>query len=100
MPDAVGVKVYVLPALTLLGGVPEIVNGWLADGVLDGVEVPEASTCTVKGLRLDHASPVAVPVTAWMPIEPEVPTLAAVGVPVSVPVTVLKCPHEGMFLIA
>jgi hypothetical protein len=100
VPEAVGVKVYVLPALTLLAGVPEMVNGWLDDGVFAGVVAPAASTCTVKGFRLDQARPDATPVTAWMAIAPEVPTLAAVGLPVNVPVIVLKCPHEGMLVIA
>src|SRR5258706_409662 len=53
---------------------------------------PEASTCTLKGLVLAHA----LPVVTWMTIDDVVPTFADVGLPVSVPLTVLNPSHEGL----
>src|SRR5579862_9732461 len=84
-PVTVGLKVYVLPAVTLVAGVPEIFSA-----VVGAVLPPEPTTFTANGAVLDHCEPLVTSMT----IPLVVPTFAAVGLPVRVPLTVLKPAHE------
>lgn len=80
--DAVGLNVYAVPAVTLVGGVPEMAGG--GGGVDD-------FTVIANGGKAADAEPLLTLIT----IPGVVPTLAIVGVPLRVPVPVLNFPHAG-----
>ncbi len=77
---ACGVKVYAVPAVAMVAGVPEMVGG------LAGAE-----TVIEKAGSEALAEPSLTEIT----ILEKVPTLAVVGVPESWPVAVLKLAHAG-----
>jgi len=81
---AVGVNVYCVSTVALVGGAPEIVGGALA--------APTA---------IENAGRVAVAVPSLTLIEmlSNVPTCAALGVPWSAPVFALNVAHAGRFAI-
>src|SRR5215472_9956926 len=81
---AVGAKEYVVPAVTLVPGVPEIV----------GPEAAEATAIAKAG-----SEALATPSLTLITIPLSVPTSAAVGVPLSCPLAILKLAHEGLLLI-
>jgi hypothetical protein len=74
--------VYAVPAVTLVGGVPEIVG---RGGGVDAV------TVIANGVNAAVAEPLLTLIT----IPAEVPTLAIVGVPLRLPVPELNFPHAG-----
>jgi hypothetical protein len=74
--------VYAVPAVTVVGGVPEMIGG--AGGVDD-------VTVIANGANAADAEPLLTLIT----IPAEVPTLAIVGVPLRLPVPVLNFPHAG-----
>ena len=77
---------YALPAVTVVGGVPEIVGG--RGGVDDVTVIANAGSAA-------DAEPLLTLIT--MP--EEVPTLAIPGVPLRLPVPALNVAHEGMLVI-
>src|SRR6185503_9239535 len=83
--DAVGVNVYCEPAVTVAGGVPEIVGAALA----------AAATWMVN----DASEAVAIWSVTEIVMRAEVPMEAAVGVPFSRPVVALKLAQLGLFWI-
>jgi hypothetical protein len=88
--EAIGVKPYGEPATTFVAGDPEIFGG-------DAGAPPPAACATVMvnagSVAEENAS------RALMTILLNFPTLAAVGVPLSWPVLVLKVAHEGLLLM-
>jgi len=87
LPDgslAVGVKEYAVPAVTLVPGVPEIV----------GPEAPDTTVIVKAG-----SEALATPSLTLITIPATVPTSAAVGVPLSCPLAILKLAHEGRLLM-
>jgi hypothetical protein len=78
--------VYAVPAVTVVGGVPEMLGG--------GVFV-EAVTVIAKPGKAADAEPLLTLIT--MPAE--VPTSAAAGVPLRLPVPVSNLAHEGLLLM-
>lgn len=87
LPDgslAVGVKEYAVPAVTLVAGVPEIV----------GPEAPDTTVIVKAG-----SEALATPSLTLITIPASVPTSAAVGVPLSCPLAILKLAQEGRLLM-
>jgi hypothetical protein len=87
LPDgslAVGVKEYAVPAVTRVPGVPEIV----------GPEAPDTTVIVKAG-----SEALATPSLTLITIPASVPTSAAVGVPLSCPLAILKLAHEGRLLM-
>jgi hypothetical protein len=81
---AVGVKEYAVPAVTVVGGVPEIVGGRFG--------------AAVTAMANAGSETLAAPSLTLMPMLANVPLLA--GVPVSRPVAVLNVAQLGRFTIA
>src|SRR5580700_6510773 len=78
-----GVKLYAVPALTWVAGVPLIVGGGLAGDV---TAMLNAGSLALR-----------VPSLTLMRMFEKVPTLAVAGVPASCPVVLLKLAQEGRF---
>src|SRR6185503_4277074 len=83
---AVGVNEYAVPAVTVVGGEPEIVGGWFG-----------AALTTIENVASCALPPC--PSLTPMPMLANVPTLAVVGVPCSRPVAVLNVAHAGRLVI-
>ena len=81
-PDAVGVKLYTEPAVTPVGGVPEMVGG-LAGLGLETVMLKAASALVWKPSVTLITMPATVP--------------GCVGVPDNWPVVALNVAHVGAF---
>ena len=81
---AVGVKEYSDPAVAVVAGLPEIVSG---------VAVVDVVTVMEKAGNFE----TEVPSDAPMMMLAYVPAWAAVGVPLNLPVAVLKVAHDGGF---
>jgi hypothetical protein len=79
---AVGVKLYALPVVMVVAGMPLIVG------------IGSATVIEKAGREI-----VPVMLVALITMLPKVPTLTVVGVPVNAPVDVLKVAHEGMLLM-
>ena len=78
-----------MPAVSLVGGVPEIAGGEL--------EVPAlANTFMANAGRVAFLQPSLTAITIF----PYVPAVPAGGVPESCPVVALKVAHDGRLLIA
>ena len=73
--------------MAVAGAEPEIVGGAGGGGALGGAE-----TLTVNGASDALATPSLTLITMFA----KLPTLAAVGVPASMPVAVLKLAHPGL----
>jgi len=80
---ACGVKAYAVPAMSVVGGVPEMVGGAL--GGLTG-----AVTAMLKGASEACPAPSLTVITMFEKLP------AAVGVPVSWPVAELKLAQDGL----
>jgi hypothetical protein len=89
--EADGAKKYACPAITLTGGVPEIVGG-----VVGGVDDCAAAIVIRNGPTVALPTPSETPIS----ISFVVPTSAVVGVPLSSPVAVLKLAQEGIFVMS
>jgi hypothetical protein len=83
---AAGVNEYATPAVTVVGGEPEIVGGRFG-----------AALTTIENVASCALPPC--PSLTPMPMFANVPTLADVGVPCSRPVAVLKVAHVGRFVM-
>src|SRR5512141_3470785 len=81
---AVGVNVYCVPTVAVVGGVPEITGG-----AFDDATVIENAGSAVE----------ALPSLTLMTMLLNVPMLVAPGVPCSNPVAVLKVAHVGRLAI-
>jgi hypothetical protein len=88
--DAEGVKLYAVPAVAEVPGVPDIVGGWLDGG---GDDPADAATVIVNAL----SDAVALPSLTLITMFAYVPVWELEGVPVRVPVEALKVAHTGLF---
>ena len=82
-----------LPTLTVLAGVPEIVILLVVGGV--GVVPPDASTVMEK----EVSTAALIPSPTAIPMLEDLPTFADVGVPESLPVVPLKVAQDGLSLL-
>ena len=85
---AVGLKEYAVPATSVVAGVPDIAGGRFA----------VAAAATVRENAGSDAD--EIPSLARITIPEVVPTFAADGVPLSVPVLALNAAHAGLAVIA
>jgi hypothetical protein len=80
-----GVNEYGVPAVTVVGGVPEITGGRLGGSLTVMVNAASEADATLS----------LTPITMFE----NVPTFASAGVPLSCPVVVLKFAHAGLFVM-